>query len=89
MKLPSSLTLRKMGGKYVVYRIDPVTKERSMIVLNDTAAFLWQKFSSSATFTVQDLASALVDEYEIDFETAFQDASVLAKGWLEGGFACE
>lgn len=86
MKIDSSLTIRKMGGQHVVYRVDPKTQERSMIVLNDTAAFLWKKFFSVPSFTAEDLAHALVEEYEIDFDTAIQDAKELVQGWLEGGY---
>ncbi len=87
MKLLSSLPLRKMGADYVVYRVDSKTKERSMIVLNDTAAFLWKKFVQVDEFTCKDLVDALMEEYEIDEKTASDDVASLVNSWVESGFA--
>lgn len=87
MKLLSSLPIRRMGSDYVVYRVDAKTKERSMIVLNETAAFLWKKFAGVECFEVSDMVHALMEEYEIDEQTASADAHSLMQGWIESGFA--
>ncbi len=76
-----------MGSDFVVYRVDANTKGRSMIVLNETAAFLWKKFAGVECFEVKDLVDALMEEYEIDEQTASTDAHALMQGWIDSGFA--
>ena len=56
-----------------------------MIRLNDTACFLWQKFVNTDSFSVSDMAKALMAEYEIDETTATTDAEALASRWEQAG----
>lgn len=89
MHLESTFRIRKMGRQFAVHHINPQTKERIMIVLNDTAAFLWTKFVDLSDFTPQDLANALVEEYEIAYDIAFADVQKLLSKWKEAGIVVE
>lgn len=55
-----------------------------MIVLNDTAAFLWEQVADKE-FSKEDLAKLLTDNYPVDEETAAKDAAAIADKWLEAG----
>lgn len=55
-----------------------------MIGLNSTAAFLWNKIEGTE-FTVDTLASLLIEEYEISEELARKDAENVSKDWIEAG----
>ncbi len=85
MKLNSSNSLRKMGGSHYIYRTDPKTNVRSMMVFNETATFLWKKFVTMSSFTSDDMADALVEEYEIDLSTATNDVEALLAKWRDAG----
>lgn len=43
--------------------------------LNDTSTFLWQQLIQQETFTLQDVVSLLLSEFEISPEVAQQDAA--------------
>ena len=55
-----------------------------LLVLNDTAAFLWKEVEGK-DFTLQDMADALVREYGIDEELALKDAQNLLDSWKAAG----
>ena len=86
MKLQKDAVIRKLGGSYVVNRLDSKTNQRSMMTLNDTAAFLWKALSDCDSFSVKDLTDALVAEYEIEAEIANADVTAMLAKWKEGGF---
>ena len=56
-----------------------------MIVLNESAAFLWSQFEDGREFTVEDLAGKLVEKYGIDLQTALRDSAGVAARWEEVG----
>ena len=72
MKLKEDLILRRIAGESVVIPIgNNVASFNGIISLNDTAAFLWQKCQSSTS--QEELESSLLDEYEVDPDTAKKD----------------
>lgn len=60
-----------------------VPRERRLHRLNEAAALLW--LSLDAPRTADDLASTLLDEYEIDDETARSDARTFLREMEEKG----
>lgn len=60
----------------------------SLIVLNESAAYLWNKVSKSE-FDVEMLAELLISEYEIDSEVAMADAQTIAEQWIEAKIVAE
>lgn len=87
MKLRSSLPLCSMFGYNVLLRYNQETDSQSIITINDTAAFLWQRFVDKESVSVEDFADALMEEYDIDHQTALEDAVVLMKHFADTGFA--
>lgn len=58
-----------------------------IISLNESAAYLWEAVQGKE-FTPETLADLLMQEYEVDKETALADATEMAKAWMEAGI-CE
>jgi hypothetical protein len=56
------------------------------VSLNETAAYLF-KAVQGREFTAETLANLLLDEYEVDRETALKDAESLCAQWKEIGIA--
>ena len=52
-----------------------------LLCLNETAAWLWQQAERSGDFTVESLADALCDEYEVSKETALKDVAAIVDEW--------
>lgn len=77
--------MRKLGRDHIV--VGEGLKQinfNKMIVLNDTAAFLWESIADKE-FTKDDLTELLVNNYDVDAEVAAKDASAIADKWLETG----
>ena len=78
MKIKSGLILREVAENYIVVAVGEAVKEfNGLINLNSTGAFLWKILEKGAE--EEDLVKALLDEYEIDEETAKNDVSLFVK----------
>ena len=51
---------------------------------DESSAYLWDKIAEDS-FTPESMATMLTEEYDIDNATALEDASTLAKQWMEAG----
>lgn len=84
MKLKSGFVLRKVADTYVVVAVGAEAKKHNvMITLNETGSLLWEKLTEGTD--EEGLVNAILDEYDIDKETASKDVSAfLAKITNEG-----
>lgn len=74
MKIKDGFMLRKVGGQNVVVAIGKASLDFNGIIrLNDTGKFLWEQLKND--ITEEQLISAMLDEYDIDRETAEKDIS--------------
>lgn len=80
MRLIDEAILKESRGKLILLVFD-MNGTRAMEV-NESFAFLWNKFNGT-DFTTEDLASALVEEYGIDPESASVDASSTITIWKD------
>lgn len=86
MKVKSGFTLRDVCGEYII-----VSEGRenidfcNIINLNDSSAYLWRKVCEMSSFTVEDLAKFLTEEYEVDMDTALADSRKLVEQWVSVG----
>lgn len=72
MKRNSGFMMRQVAGRYVLAPIGDMVKSFSgMVTMNATGKFLWDLLEQDQT--VESLAQALVDNYEVDLEKATQD----------------
>lgn len=75
MKIKDGFILRTVAGQNVVVPVGSnVMNFNAAITLNDSAAFLWKNLTNETT--EEQLLSAMLNEYEIDKETAKADISV-------------
>ena len=85
MKLKEDLHLRKLGGDFII--IDPGQEMIDMskvFTLNETAAFLWEELVH-IEFTESTVTQILIENYEIDENTAKADAIKLIQEFKKGG----
>lgn len=72
MKRNNGFLMRSVAGRYVLAPYGDMVKEFSgMITMNATGKFLWDLMEQDQT--VDALAQALADTYEVDFEKAKED----------------
>ena len=72
MKRDSGFLVRQIAGRYVLAPVGDTVKTFSgMITMNATGKFLWDLLEQDQT--VDSLAQALVDNYEVEFEKAKED----------------
>ena len=87
MIIKEGFVLRTICGQNVVSGEGTSQVNFSKLVsLNETAAYLF-KAVQGREFTAETLANLLLDEYEVDRETALKDAESLCAQWMEIGIA--
>ncbi|MFD2966844.1 PqqD family protein [Sphingobacterium bambusae] len=77
MILRKDLMLRHVGDDYII--VEPGQDQIDMsrvYTLNETAAWLWEQLQGK-DFTLADVTTLLLDRYEVDEQTARQDAAKL------------
>lgn len=84
MKLKDGFILRKIAGRNVVIPDRENLDLQVMISLNDTGCFLWERLTQGAT--AQQLAEAMVAEYEVSLEQAREDVAAFSRQLEENGF---
>ena len=86
MRLKKGFVLREVCGEKIIVGEGAETVDfGKMISLNDTAAVLWKKAEELGDFTVDELADALTEVYEVNHEQAVSDVQKLTEGWKEAG----
>ena len=69
MKTKKGFMLRSVGGRHVVVAIGKASEEfNGLITLNESGAFLWKLLQNGTTY--EDMLAAMLEEYEVDEETA-------------------
>ena len=90
MKAKKGFTLRTVVGENIIV---PEGKENidvtNIVSMNESAALLWKSIVDKESFTAEDLAKILTDNYEVDEDTALTDAKAIAAKWIETGIAEE
>jgi len=77
MILRKDLMLRQVGDDYII--VEPGQDQIDMsrvYTLNETAAWLWEQLQGK-DFVLADVTVLLLDRYEVDEQTATQDAAKL------------
>ena len=86
MRLKKGFVLREVCGEKIIVGEGAETVDfGKMISLNDTAAMLWKTAEELGDFTVDELADALTEVYEVTREQAVKDVQKLTEGWKEAG----
>lgn len=83
MRTKKGYRLRPLGKEYILVAEGlEVEDANKMISMNATAAFLWEAVEGK-DFDADTLAQLLVDEYDIDSETAKKDIERLLQTWKD------
>ena len=73
MKIKQGFVLKNIAGSRVAVPMgENLVNLQLMLTLNETGAFLWDTLQNDCT--MDELVSAMTKEYDIDAETARQDA---------------
>lgn len=74
MKIKEEYILKEVAGNFIVVAVGNAALDfNGVITLNETGAFLWNKMNRE--ITEAELAEALMNEYEIDKDSADKDIS--------------
>ena len=67
-----NIVTKKTGKEYVLVPVaENIADMNSVYTLNETGAFIWEHFDG--TKTVEEIISLLLEEYDIDKESAEKD----------------
>ncbi len=85
MRIKEGFILRTICGQSVISGEGSANVNFSKLVsLNETAAYLFKALQGQ-DFTPEMMADLLLEEYEVDRETALKDCETLCKQWQEVG----
>lgn len=86
MRIKNGFVLREVCGDPVIMGEGVASIDFGrMLALSESAAWLWQEAIRQGEFTVDSLAEALFDEYDITHEKAQTDVARLVSQWQEQG----
>ena len=86
MKRKEGFVLRTVcGEKVIVGEGLGAIDFGKLISLNDTAAWIWEQSGEQGEFSVDSLADALCENYEVEAARAQADVEALLKQWKELG----
>lgn len=81
MKIKKGYRLRPLGKEYILVAEGlEALDANTMVSMNATAAFLWEAVEGKE-FDTNALVQLLLDEYDVDRETAEKDVEALLQTW--------
>lgn len=84
MKRNENFLLRKVGEANILVPLgQKVVNLQGVITLNETGAFIWELLKEERT--LDELAEALVEEFDVDFDQAKKDVEEFLKQLKEVG----
>ena len=84
MKQKEGFVLRTVCGENVIVGEGLGTIDfGKLISLNETAAWLWKKAGEMGDFSVDSLAAALCEEYDVSADQARADVEKMVQQWAE------
>ncbi len=84
MRIKDGFALRDVCGETVIVGEGLGAVDfGKLLVLNDTAAWLWKEAKSQGDFTPQSLAQRLCEEYEVPTDIANADVAEILSKWQD------
>ena len=84
MRINKEFVLREIAGDYILVPVgDTALEFNGLITLNEVGAFLWGKLQQDVE--LEQLVDAVLDEYDIDNETATHDAEEFVENLKKAG----
>lgn len=85
MKVVKEFILRNIAGECVLVPTGATTQEfNGLITISETAKLIWENMDKVDSF--EEMVKMILDEYEIDEETAARDAYGFISELLRAGF---
>ena len=85
MKIVKEFILREIAGECVLVPTGATTQEfNGLITLSDTARFIWEHIEQAES--LEDMVQKILEEYELDEETARKDAIAFISQLVGAGF---
>lgn len=86
MRQKNGFVLREVCGENVIVAegIETINFDK-LISLNGTAAMIWKKAKELGDFTAEQLAKALCETYDVDYNRVHEDVLDLLKKWQDAG----
>lgn len=83
MKIKDGFELRDVCGEHIVVSHGDNNIDFSKVIhLNESSAIMWQAIDGKE-FTVEDLADALIQNYDVDYKEALADAANVLDKWKQ------
>lgn len=88
MKRNTDFMLRDIAGEVILVPTGAATQQfNGMITLNEVAAFIWKNLDESESSEI--LVDKIMDEFEVDRETATRDAIGFVSALYERGLVLD
>lgn len=88
MKIKEGFMLRQFGEEYIVVAVgDDAENFNKLITLNSVGKFIYDRLMTDCTEA--DVAEALIQNYEVDEETARRDAGIFIGNLAKAGLLDE
>ena len=85
MKTKKGFVLRNICGENIIMAEGVENIDfNNIISLNETAAYIWNNVTDKE-FDIDSMTEILLEEYDVDKETARKDCATLATKWIEAG----
>lgn len=86
MKIKDGFELRMICGESIVMAVGKDNADfTKLLSLNDSAALIWNELVDEDEFTLDDMVEVLLDNYEVEEETARQDCEDILDEWKSIG----
>ena len=85
MRIKKGYRLRPLGKEFILVAEGlEALDANTMVSMNATAAFLWEAVEDKE-FDASTLVQLLLDEYDVDQDTAEKDVASLIQTWCDAG----
>lgn len=85
MKVKKGFVLRDVCGEHIIVAEGKENIDfNNIISMNETAAFLWKNIIDK-DFDTEYMVDKLLEEYDVDEDTAKRDCQTLVNQWLDAG----
>ena len=84
MKVKKGFELQEVCGEFIIVPAGIENVDFSKIIsLNESAADLWKSVAEMEEFSIDDMVKILLEQYEVDEQTAREDCAKIAERWKE------
>lgn len=84
MKIKNGFELQEVCGEFIIVPTGIENVDFSKIIsINESAADLWKIVSTMEEFSIEDMVRTLLDNYEVDEDTAREDCAKIVECWRE------